>query len=245
VVHGLEGAGGFVHAPGDRRRLLRRRHDRGLAIRSTKRVPLGAVPRRSVVLLAAPVSRVSSGSPVQRRSRPGRGPVDHANRGSKYYHLALTTSDGVVDTIELQGSDRQLLWNESKAQVPVMVQRFRDTDTGPAHVTVVTREGSIAKTEWNPAWRADDAVTGVVFLSLAAVGALIGLVAMRAWQRRDVTPTLASRACASSSPRSRSAARPTYSRAAGPAGREEHTRRSSPCADPLFVRRCRASRSLR
>jgi hypothetical protein len=114
-----------------------------------------------------------------------------AHRGSTYYHLALSTSDGVVDTVELQGSDRHLLWNESKAKAPVMVQRFRETETGPLHVTVVTRMGSIARTEWNPAWRADGAVSGVAFLSLGAVGALIALVGIRAWQRRDVTPTLA------------------------------------------------------
>jgi hypothetical protein len=114
-----------------------------------------------------------------------------AHRGSKYYHLALTTRDGVVDTVELQGSDRHLLWNESKEKAPVMVQRFRETETGQPHVTIVTRMGSIAKTEWNPAWRANDAVDGVAVLSLCAVGALITLVGIRAWQRRDVTPTLA------------------------------------------------------
>jgi hypothetical protein len=47
-------------------------------------------------------------------------------------------------------------------------------------VTLVRTLRSVARTEWNPAWHADDTMGGVVFMSLAAVIALIAFVRQRA-----------------------------------------------------------------
>jgi len=102
----------------------------------------------------------------------------HRSRGD--YHLGLTAPDGAIDSVELKGAWRQTMWDMSPMGVSLLVQRFREPGQRRPRVTLVRTLRSVARTEWNPAWHADDTMSGVVVLGGAALIALIAFVRQRA-----------------------------------------------------------------
>jgi len=109
----------------------------------------------------------------------------HTYRSSRYYHLVLRTDDGAVDSVELKGSAQRLPWMSATLGSRLAVQRF--TESPPRvrrHITLVELGGRAVRTEWNPIWRASDAMFGTVFLSVTAVGSFIALLVARAQRRR-------------------------------------------------------------
>jgi len=104
------------------------------------------------------------------------------------YNVAVRTSDGFVDSVELKGTDARALWDATPIGASVLVQRL--TESTRSHVTVVEKDGLVSRTEWNPAWRQDDAMVGVVFLSAVAAIAIIALIVGLAKARPDTSRDL-------------------------------------------------------
>jgi hypothetical protein len=102
------------------------------------------------------------------------------HKSTGYYHLGLTAPDGAIDSVELKGAWRQSMWDMAPMGASLLVQRFREPQARRPRVTLVRTLRSVARTEWNPAWHADDTMRGVVFLSAVAVVALIAFVRARA-----------------------------------------------------------------
>ena len=102
------------------------------------------------------------------------------HKSTGYYHLGLTAPDGAIDTVELKGAWRRTMWDMSPMGASLLVQRFRQPLDRRPRVTLVRTRRSVARTEWNPAWHADDTMRGVVFLGGVAVVALIAFVRQRA-----------------------------------------------------------------
>lgn len=101
------------------------------------------------------------------------------------YRLALRTADGITDSLELEAADGGAAWEAATPGTTVPVQRFSDmSPSAPRHVTLL-RVGSLTvRSSWNPAWRGDDTMAGVVFLSIVSFASLVG--AWRGSRRRRV-----------------------------------------------------------
>lgn len=70
------------------------------------------------------------------------------------------------------------------------VQRFAEPagEGVPVHIALLSMGGLTARTAWNPEWRSQDAMVGVVFLGIVSVGAAIGALHwLRRW-RASVRP---------------------------------------------------------
>jgi hypothetical protein len=127
--------------------------------------------------LATPVTRDGSVCSVEYAHVVNRWVTWHRSTG--YFHLGLRTGDGVIDSVELKGTSRQAMWEMSPMGASLLVQRFRESPRQRWHVTGVRTLRSVARTEWNPSWHADDTMAGVVFMSAGALIALIALVRQR------------------------------------------------------------------
>jgi hypothetical protein len=102
---------------------------------------------------------------------------------SRVLNVALrAASDGFVDSVELKGLDARRLWDSAPVGASVLVQRF--TDSNRSHITVVQSSRLVSRTEWNPVWRENDAMVGMVFSSAIGLVALVALVVSRARARR-------------------------------------------------------------
>ena len=103
----------------------------------------------------------------------------HTLKSSRYYRLALRTSDGVVDSIEIQSRPAKALWALAPVGATARVQRFTETGSVRRHVTGVSVDNLSTRTEWNPAWQRGNTETGMVFLWIIAAASVIALVVMR------------------------------------------------------------------
>jgi hypothetical protein len=102
------------------------------------------------------------------------------HRSTGYYYLGLRAPDGGIDSVELKGAWRKNMWDMSPMGASLLVQRYQEAHWGRRRVTLVRTPRAIARTQWNPAWHADDTMGGVVFMSGAALIALIAFVRKRA-----------------------------------------------------------------
>jgi hypothetical protein len=108
--------------------------------------------------------------------------LDH---GTTSMHLAIRTTDGLADSVELKGADNRDLWDGSVVGTSLLVQRFKEPFARRHHVTVVQNNGLVSRTQWNPTWRVDDAALGTTVCAVIAVAALIALLGMRVRRKRE------------------------------------------------------------
>jgi len=102
------------------------------------------------------------------------------------YRLALRTADGTTDSLELEAADDRTAWEAATPGTTVRVQRFADlSPTAPRHVTLIHVGSLTVRSSWNPAWRGDDTMAGVVFLSIVSFASLIGVWRGARRQRAD------------------------------------------------------------
>jgi hypothetical protein len=101
-------------------------------------------------------------------------------KSSSYFGLALRAPDGGIDTVELKGDARRLLWSTTPLGASVLVQHFREPGQSRPHVTVVRNYRTVARTAWNPAWHADSTIAGITFLGIIA-----GVALIVAWRKRN------------------------------------------------------------
>ena len=104
----------------------------------------------------------------------------HTYRSSHYYRLAVRSADGVVDSIELHGSNDKAIWMATPIGSAVMVRRFSEEASPKQHVTLVATKGLVAQTLWDPEWENRDREFGIWFLSIVAVVCSAGLYRIRA-----------------------------------------------------------------
>ena len=91
------------------------------------------------------------------------------------YRLALRTADGRTDSLELEAANDRAAWDAAIPGTTVRVQRFAELSaTAPRHVTLIHVGSLTVRSSWNPGWRGDDAMAGVVFLSMVCFASLAG-----------------------------------------------------------------------
>lgn len=105
-------------------------------------------------------------------------------RSSHSYYLAVVTSDAIVDSMELKGAVRRILWDATDNGQEVLVQRFRDPTVRKVHITLVQADGVISSTAWNPITRNQNALAGIAVFSVTTVGALLVVALVRVRKRR-------------------------------------------------------------
>ena len=103
----------------------------------------------------------------------------HTLKSSRYYRLALRTSDGVVDSIEIQRRPAKALWASAPVGTTARVQRFTEPGSAKRHVTGVRVNDLSTLTEWNPTWQRGNTEMGIAFLSIIAGASVIALIVMR------------------------------------------------------------------
>ena len=109
----------------------------------------------------------------------------HTYHSSRYYHLVLRTDDGAADSVELKDGAQRGNWMSATLGTRLPVQRFIESPPAARrHIALVEFGGRAVRTDWNPMWRAGDAISGTVSLSVTAAGSFIALLVARAQRRR-------------------------------------------------------------
>jgi hypothetical protein len=111
----------------------------------------------------------------------------HARRGSTYDFVAFRMPSGRVDSVELKGNSRYVIWSAAAPGAWLLTQQFADGRPNRTRVTLVRSGTLVSRTTWNPVWRSEDTVAGVVFLSVLAVATLLVLGYRRIRSRAHVT----------------------------------------------------------